>query len=99
MMCVIIMIHLIQAYHNARFYPNYAWILLGHHDTDWWREYYMNTNCTDADMMMVLNRSLILTPYPDIGLEDNKVCTTCSCMNAANVVLLSLSYRYVSMFL
>ena len=48
----------------------------------------MDTNCTDTDMMMVLNRSLILTPYPDIGLEDNKVCTTCSCMNAANVVLL-----------
>ena len=35
----------------------------------------METNCTDTDMMMVLNRSLILTPYPDIGLASNKVCT------------------------
>ena len=33
----------------------------------------METNCTDTDMMKVLNRSLILTPYPDVGLENNTV--------------------------
>ena len=64
-------LYITQAYHNGRYYPNYAWILLGHHETDWWREYYMETNCSDTDMMKVLNRSLILIPYPDdqMGLK------------------------------
>ena len=57
--------NVVQAYHNGKYYPNYAWILLGHHETDWWREYYMETNCSDTDMMKVLNRSLILIPYPE----------------------------------
>ena len=29
----------------------------------------METNCTDTDMMTVLNRSLVLIPYPDDGLN------------------------------
>ena len=64
---------LLQAYHNGRYYPNYAWILLGHHETDWWREHYMETNCSDTDMMKVLNRSLILIPYPDNSGNTEKV--------------------------
>ena len=55
-----------QAYQNGKVYPNYAWILLGHHNTDWWREYYTETNCSDTDMMIALNRATILVPYPDI---------------------------------
>ena len=27
----------------------------------------METNCTDTDMITVLNRSLVLIPYPDDG--------------------------------
>ena len=62
-----------QAYHNGRYYPNYAWILSGHHETNWWREHYMETNCSETDMMKVLNRSLILMPYPGNNSKQEKV--------------------------
>ena len=56
-----------QAYHFGKVYPNYAWLLLGHYETDWWREHYIETNCSETDMMKALNRSLVFIPYPDIG--------------------------------
>ena len=33
----------------------------------------METNCSDTDMMKVLNRSLILIPYPDNSGNTEKV--------------------------
>ena len=51
---------------KSKHYPNYAWILLNWSD-QWWMEYdeYLNdTNCTLPNINTVLNRSLILTPYP-----------------------------------
>ena len=64
-----------QAYNHGRYYPNYAWILLGHHEIDWWREHYMETNCSESNMIKVLNRSLVLIPYPnsDDDTQEDKV--------------------------
>ena len=64
-----------QAYNHGRYYPNYAWILLGHHKIDWWREHYMETNCSESNMIKVLNRSLVLIPYPnsDNDTQEDKV--------------------------
>ena len=76
--CNNLVLYYFQAYRIGKFYPNYAWILLGHHETDWWREHYMETNCSDTDMLKVLNRSLVFIPYPDIGNFNNfkKMVTT-----------------------
>ena len=78
--------NIVQAYHSGKYYPNYAWILLGHHETDWWREHYMETNCSDTDMMKVLNRSLILIPYPEF-YNSIKVYT-CNCIQNCKLYLI-----------
>ena len=64
-----------QAYNHGRYYPSYAWILLGRHEIDWWREHYMETNCSESNIIKVLNRSLVLTPYPnsDNDTQEDKV--------------------------
>ena len=79
-------IYYFQAYHTGKFYPNYAWILLEHHETDWWREHYMETNCSETEMMKVLNRSLVFIPYPDIGDFNNFMKTViASCVIATQL--------------
>ena len=62
--------YILQAYAEGIHYPNYAWITLGYLDNHWWMEYekyFQEINCTQPTMVMntVLNRSLVLLPYPD----------------------------------
>ena len=53
-----------QAYNEGKYYPNYAWILINWSDESW-KEYLNETNCTESHITTVLDRSLILTPYPN----------------------------------
>ena len=57
-----------QGYLNSRFYPNYEWILLDLYPDQWWMEYeeYLDQiNCSLSSVTTVLNRALVLLPYPD----------------------------------
>lgn len=59
-----------KAYAEGIRYPNYAWITLGYFDNHWWMEYekyFQEIECKQPTMVMntVLNRSLVLLPYPD----------------------------------
>ena len=57
-----------QAYSKGRYYPNYEWILLGLYPDQWWLEYeeYLDQiNCSLSSVTTVLNRALVLLPYPD----------------------------------
>ena len=62
------MLFSIQAYSQGRYYPNYEWILLDLYPDQWWMEYeeYLDQiNCSLSSVTTVLNRALILLPYPN----------------------------------
>ena len=57
-----------NSYTKGLYYPNYEWILLGLYSDQWWLEYedYLNQiNCSLSSVTTVLNRALVLLPYPD----------------------------------
>ena len=46
-------------------YPAYAWILYGWYSENWW-QLVSDVNCTEEEIAAVLQRALIIQPYPKI---------------------------------
>ena len=72
------MLFSIQAYSQGRYYPNYEWLLLNFCPDQWWMEYeeYLDQiNCSLSSVTTVLNRALVLLPYPNnMGRSVNIFC-------------------------
>ena len=56
-----------QASKSARRYPDYAWILYGWYSEEWWRST-NGVNCTEEELVSVLERALVIQQYP---INDN----------------------------
>ena len=68
---------MLQAYKDQRYYPNYAWITFNSFPNQWWEEYdeyLQQINCTQPDIVVntVLNRALVLLPYPEVRVSDER---------------------------
>lgn len=67
MLCLynnIICIVIFQAYLEHMYYPTYVWITYGWYNLDWWKRSKGTHNCSDEEMLLVLDRSLSVIQYP-----------------------------------
>ena len=69
----------LQAYKKQIYYPNYVWITFASYHNQFWRkydDYLRQINCTQPDIVVntVLNRALVLLPYPEVHVVHLYMC-------------------------
>ena len=73
---------LYKAYAQGIHYPNYEWITLGSFENQWWRQYGnfpQEISCSEPDNVFntMLNRGLVILPYPDEQVHGMIPCMLC----------------------
>ena len=67
-MCITVIVVTMQAFKRGLRYPQYVYLLYGWYRHQWWHISSDNDNvtCTRSQMEQVLERSILVTQYPEI---------------------------------